>query len=232
MPVLVDMKVLVIDNDGIQSNHIAQFLKSEGHWCEMYHSPVPAKEVLAVHYYDVIVYNIALLDQQELDLLRFLRQSKLDKKTVLTFAPNAVVTPAKMEGLGMVTLSKPYTLPSLDEQLNRIIRSENLEGHEHISFNKLVIDIPGRMVTMQGAVIGLTRREYDLLLHLALNKNKVISKNTLARYLSTGTPEGSDDFSALYVHVKNLKKKLKAAGCQDLIETVYGIGYRLTYNLN
>jgi DNA-binding response OmpR family regulator len=232
LPVLIDMKVLVIDNDGVQSNHVAQFLKSEGHWCEIYHSPAPAQEALAVHYYDVIVYNIALLDQQELDLLRFLRQSKLDKKTVLTFAPNTVVTLAKMEGLGMVTLSKPYTLPSLDEQLNRIIRNENLEGHEHISFNKLVIDIPGRMVTMQGEVIGLTRREYDLLLHLALNKNKVISKNTLARYLSTGTPEGSDDFSALYVHVKNLKKKLKAAGCQDLIETVYGIGYRLTYNLN
>jgi DNA-binding response OmpR family regulator len=226
------MKILVIDNDEVLTRKVDYFLKAEGHWCEQHRDPVTGQEALSAHYYDAIVCNISTLDDQEFELLKFLRQSKLDKKTVLTFTANSVVTIPKMEGLGMATLPKPYTLPVLHEQLQAILHHESLEGNEHINFNKLVIHIPGRMVTMQGAPIALTRREYDLLLHLALNKNKVISRNTLARYLSTSNAETPDDFSALYVHVKNLKKKLKAAGCDDLIETVYGIGYRLTYNLN
>lgn len=226
------MKILVIDNDEVLTKKVDYFLKAEGHWCELHRDPATGQKALSTHYYDAIVCNISTLDGQEFELLKFLRQSKLDKKTVLTFTTNSVVTIPKMEGLGMATLPKPYTLPVLHEQLQAILHQESLEGNELINFNKLVIHIPGRMVTMQGAPIALTRREYDLLLHLALNKNKVISRNTLARYLSTSNAETPDDFSALYVHVKNLKKKLKAAGCDDLIETVYGIGYRLTYNLN
>jgi DNA-binding response OmpR family regulator len=68
--------------------------------------------------------------------------------------------------------------------------------------------------------------EYDLLLYLVANKNKVVSKNAIAERISGDEAEIFDNFDFIYAHIKNLKKKLATAGSEDYIKAVYGMGYR------
>ena len=68
----------------------------------------------------------------------------------------------------------------------------------------------------------------DLLLYLVSNKKQVVTKETIAEHLWGSQMDLADSFEFIYSHVKNLRKKLVAAGSRDYIQTVYGIGYRFT----
>lgn len=222
------MKILVVENDALLTERMELFLKTEGHWCEVYNTPAPALASVASRHFDSIVFNLSSLDNEELNFLKFLRSNKLNKKTILTFEENKLVNQNKVEGLEMVNLQKPYPLHALHAQINQIIHHENFEDQDTISFNELMVDVPGRVVRVKNQDVELTRREYDLLLYLISNKSRVLSKNTLAQYLAKDA-EDLSDFGFLYAHIKNLKKKLKAAGCADYIKTIYGIGYKFQH---
>ena len=58
------------------------------------------------------------------------------------------------------------------------------------------------------------------------NKNKVISKSALAEHLSGDIADMLDNHDFVYAHVKNLKKKLTIAGCENYLKTIYGSGYK------
>jgi DNA-binding response OmpR family regulator len=181
---------------------------------------------VASFYYDAIIFNLLTLDPEEIEMLRLLKSSHLNKKTLLTFDQNNVVNQNKVDALDMANLQKPYVLQALLVKLNTLINYESLDNQGTIFFNELVVDVPGRMVRVKNHELNLTRLEFDLLLYFLMNRSKVLSKNILAQYLTKDTMAELSDFGFLYAHVKNLKKKLKAAGCNDYIKTVYGIGYR------
>lgn len=68
--------------------------------------------------------------------------------------------------------------------------------------------------------------EYELLLFLIGNKNRVVSKSAMAEHLSGEMADMMDNHDFVYTHIKNLKAKLAAAGCKDCIKNVYGTGYK------
>ncbi len=69
--------------------------------------------------------------------------------------------------------------------------------------------------------LGLTKKEFDLLLFLIGNRNRAISKAAVAEHLSGDMANMMDNFDFIYSHIKNLKKKLLEAGCNDYIKTIY-----------
>jgi DNA-binding response OmpR family regulator len=92
--------------------------------------------------------------------------------------------------------------------------------------HELSIDLIGKTVTAGDKPVELTRKEFDLLLYLVSNRNRVISKNAIAENISGGMSGLYDNFDFIYSHMKNLKKKLANAGCNDHIKSIYGIGYK------
>lgn len=77
-------------------------------------------------------------------------------------------------------------------------------------------------------LIELTKREYDLLLYLIINKHRVITKEAIAEHLWGDHMTMLDNFDFIYTHVKNLRSKIKQAAGTDYLETVYGLGYKFT----
>jgi len=90
----------------------------------------------------------------------------------------------------------------------------------------MTIDLLAKTVIVANKEIELTRKEYDLLVFLASNKNRVLSKNAIAEHLSGDNAELIDKFDFIYSHMKNLKRKILDAGGEDYIKTVYGLGYK------
>ena len=95
-----------------------------------------------------------------------------------------------------------------------------------IVLNELTIDTVAKRVTVANVGMELTRTEYDLLLYLAINKNKIISKDAIAEHISGAEADVFDNFDFLYAHIKNLKKKMIQGGCDDYIKSIYGMGYK------
>ena len=70
--------------------------------------------------------------------------------------------------------------------------------------------------------------KYDLILFLISNKNRILTKETIAEHLWGDDMDMADSYDFIYTHIKNLRKKLVEKGCQDYMKTVYGMGYKFS----
>jgi DNA-binding response OmpR family regulator len=123
-------------------------------------------------------------------------------------------------------LTKPFHLSELNARILAVIRRRHFQGQQILVLNELTIDLTAKVVSVQRSPVDLTRKEYDLLVYLAYNKNRVVSKNAIAEHLSGDEAEIFGNYDFIYSHMKNLKKKLQHAGCGEYIRSIYGMGYK------
>jgi len=177
--------------------------------------------------YDCIVLDIMLPDGNGLAILEELKKQNKQDGVIIVSAKNALED--KIEGLQLGAddyLTKPFHLSELMARIYSIIRRKQFNNSNIIIQNELQINLLAKTVMINDKNINLTKKEFDLLLYFIGNKNKVISKSTLAEHLSGDLADMLDSHDFVYAHVKNLKKKLYDAGCEHYLKTVYGTGYK------
>ena len=99
-----------------------------------------------------------------------------------------------------------------------------------LDFGELKLRVDSREVLAGEQLLKLTKKEFDILVYLARNKNRVVTKDSIAEYLWGDYMDEAVSFDFIYAHVKNLRKKLADHGCGDYLKTVYGIGYKFVAN--
>jgi DNA-binding response OmpR family regulator len=221
------MKVLIIEDEKELVKSIAQFLRQEGYVCEIAGTAAEAHEKIAVFDYDCILLDISLPDGNGLKILETLKANAKNDGVILITAKGSLED--RIAGLNLGAddyLPKPFFLAELSARISAVIRRKRFGGNNKLTFHEISIDLPGKTVTVNSNPVELTRKEFDLLLFLVSNKNRVVSKNAIAEHLSGDDAELLDKFDFIYSHVKNLKKKLTEAGSKDYITTVYGLGYK------
>jgi DNA-binding response OmpR family regulator len=169
------MKILIVENEATLLEEVIAFLTAKSYSCDVARSASAAVSAIISDYYDVVICNISSLDKQEIELLRLLKTSKYINRTILTGTNTH-----KLEALDMVNIEKPYTPAMLYALIRLIARNEKQEEKGILFFNELLIDIPGRAVSVKGETVNLTRFEFDLLLYFVNNKTKVLSKDNIA----------------------------------------------------
>ena len=92
----------------------------------------------------------------------------------------------------------------------------------------LDLDFEHKTALVDTKPLGLTRKEYDLLVYFIANKNKVVTKEAIVEHLWGDSIDMADNYDFIYTHIKNLRKKLLQAGCPDYIHAVYGMGYKFS----
>jgi DNA-binding response OmpR family regulator len=95
-------------------------------------------------------------------------------------------------------------------------------------FNEIKILTDSKEVYVKGAVINLTKTEYDILLYLMVNRNKVITRESIAEHVWGDNASLSDSYDFIYSHIKNLRKKLGLHHGRNYIHNMYGIGYKFS----
>jgi DNA-binding response OmpR family regulator len=221
------MKLLIIEDEKELSKSIVAYLKAESYQCEVAADFKTALEKTESFDYDCILLDISLPDGNGLQVLKELKANSKTDGVIIISARDSPDDRIKGLNLGADDyLPKPFHLPELGARIAAIIRRRRFDGNMVLSFNELCIDTVAKVVTVQNKPIDLTRTEFDLLLYLASNKNRVVSKNAIAEHISGDEAAVFDDFGFIYAHIKNLKKKLAAAGCDDYIKAVYGMGYK------
>jgi len=221
------MKILIVEDERELMKSMITYLKGENYTCEEAPDYRTARQKIELFSYDCILLDVSLPDGNGLSLLKELKENKKTDGVIVISAKNSIGD--RIQGLNLGAddyLTKPFHLSELNARISAVIRRRHFQGQQILVLNELIVDLPAKTVSVNSRAVDLTRKEYDLLLYLAYNKNRVISKNAIAEHLSGDEAEIFDNFDFIYSHMKNLKKKLQQAGCAEYIKSVYGMGYK------
>ena len=250
------MKILVVEDENALREVIVRSLEKERYVVESASSFREASLKINDYDYDCIVLDIMLPGGSGLTLLKELRalrkkdsiiiisakDSIEDKVTGLDLGADDYLTnpiilsglsepDKKVKGLGFGAddyLTKPFHLAELNARIKSVIRRKQQDGELQLSLANLTIYPDKHSVYINGKEIVLNRKEFDLLYYFISNPNRLISKATLAESVWGDYIDQADNFDFIYSQVKNLRKKLKAAGAIPEIKAVYGFGYKMT----
>jgi DNA-binding response OmpR family regulator len=223
------MKLLLVEDEKELSNSMVTYLKAENYVCEIAVDFKTAMDKTESFDYDCILLDISLPDGNGLNVLKELKANKKTDGVIIISAKDSIDD--RIAGLNLGAddyLPKPFHLSELGARIAAVIRRRQFDGNKAIVLNEISIDTLAKMVAVHNVELDLTRKEYDLLLYLVSNKNRVISKNAIAEHISGDEADVFDNFDFIYAHMKNLKKKLVLAGCTDYIKSVYGMGYKFS----
>ena len=203
-------------------------MSAAGYLCESAFSYSQAINKLDHYDYDCIVLDIMLPGGSGLEVLKYLKQDKKTEGVIIISAKGALED--KITGLQIGAddyLTKPFHLSELSVRIAAIIRSKEFNGQSVISLGNINIDTIGKTVSINNQEIDLTQKEFQLLLFLVINKNRILSKNAIAQHLWGDDMDFPANYDFLYSHIKNLRKKIVAAGSEDCIRSIYGEGYKM-----
>src|SRR6266496_4509131 len=223
------MKLLAVEDEPGLLRSIQEYFTQEDFLCEGVATYAEAIRKVEDFNYDCIILDINLPDGSGLKLLQYLRQHKKEDGVIIISARNSLHD--KVAGLDLSAddyLIKPFHLSELNARVKALIRRKYAQGTNVLELGNLHLDLSARNVTCGQQKVALTKNEYDLLAYLLNNQNRVVSKQAIAEHIYGDQSDNLPSFDFVYSQIKNLKKKLKEKGCDDLIQTVYGLGYKLS----
>lgn len=187
-----------------------------------------ARKKLEVYQYDCILLDIGLPGGNGLVLLEELKKQNNTEGVIIVSARDSLEDKIKGLNLGADDyLAKPFHLAELSARVKSVLRRKRMEGSNYITCDNLKIDAEQRMVWINEEELTLNRKEYDVLLYLAINKNRLVNKAALAEHVWGDYIDDANSFDFIYSQIKNLRKKLKDNDAGIEIQAVYGVGYKL-----
>lgn len=221
------MKILIIEDEPDLLQLIQRYLKKEGYVCEEARTFKEGYRKINNFEYDCAIIDLNLPGGDGIKLVEMLRDESTQTGIIIISARNTMEDRIKGLDIGADDyLIKPFNLPELNARIKAIMRRKTNHFDQQLDFGDLVINLDERKVTATGTVLQLTKKEYNILLFLARNRNRVVTKDSIAEHLWGDYMDSAVSFDFIYAHVKNLRKKLVDHGCGDFLKTVYGIGYK------
>nr|WP_321410488.1 response regulator transcription factor [uncultured Carboxylicivirga sp.] len=223
------MKILIIEDELDLLEEISSYLLKEDYICEVACNYKDALEKLQIYHYDIAIVDITLPGGSGLSLIELLKKTNTDSGILIISAKNSLDD--KLKGLEIGAddyITKPFHLAELNARIKAIIRRRKFDGVTEIIFNEIKINPEDKIVDVNNNKLRLTKKEYDLLHFFIANKNRLLTKESIAEHLWGDNIDLADNFDFVYTHINNLRKKIIAAGGTDYLQTIYGMGYKYT----
>jgi len=217
------MRILLAEDDELLGSGIRAGLAQHGFAVDWVRDGVAAERELATGAYQACVLDLGLPRQDGMIVLQQARARRNTTPVLILTARDAV--PARIAGLDAGAddyLIKPVDLHELAARLRALVRRAHGQSDTLLVAGHVTLDSAAHQVLYDGQPIELPGREYDLLHALMLNAGRVLSREQLEQHLYQWGSEINSN--AVEVHIYHLRRKLGAA----LIETVRGVGYRIT----
>lgn len=192
------MRLLIIEDDKQLAGEMRIGLERQGFTVDIANTGLEGEEKACVTDYDAVLLDLNLPDKDGMDILVFLRNSGRNMPVLIVSARETVKDRAAGLDLGADDyIAKPFDFIELTSRIRAVVRRFYGRTDPRITIGSLCIDPAARAALWERNAIPLSAKEFDLF------------------------------SSVLRVHISNLRKKLQAAGGQNLLMTVKGKGYRL-----
>ena len=223
------MKILIIEDEKELLATMKSFLESERYICETANSYFAAEDCLSAFDYDIIILDLTLPGGEGLNLIKLIKERNKQAGLLIVSARNSLDD--KLKGLDMGAddyITKPFHLAELNSRVRSLLRRRQFNGDNKLIFNDIMINIDSGEVFVNESLIDLTRKEYEILVYLIVNRNKVVTREALAEHVWGDNISFADNFDFIYSHIKNIRKKIERKNSKNYIQNIYGIGYKLS----
>ncbi len=222
------MKLLIIEDNLILLESMASSMLAEKFFCETAADFPAAQEKINLYEYDIVIVDVNLPKGSGLEIIRELKKINPKTGVIVVSARNSLDN--KVEGLELGAddyITKPFDMAELIARVKSLIRRRHFSGSNEVILGEIRIQTDSREVFVAGSHVELTKSEYDILLFLVSNPNRVITKESLAEHIWGDNMDLADSYDFIYSHIKNLRKKITAKQGNDPIKAIYGVGYKL-----
>lgn len=216
------MRIFIVEDDYALGSAIVDGLRHHKYTVDWAKDGMQAFQALTNEKFDAVVLDINLPKMSGFELLEKMRNRGIDTPVLIVTARELVEDRIKGLDLGADDyLVKPFDLDELCARLRAQQRRFSSRAITIIVYKNITLDPASHIVTLDGEVVNMPRREFALLQKLLENTGRVLSRE----YLSQNLYGWKDDVdsNALEVHIHNLRKKFGVA----FIRTVRGIGYMI-----
>lgn len=221
------MRVLLVEDDELIGKGIVAGLRAHGITVHHVCTAVDAETAQTENSFSALVLDLGLPDRDGMELLSAVRAIEPCLPVLILSARDAM--DHRLAGLHQGAddyMTKPFDLRELAARLHALVRRTQGRAAQTITAGPLRLEPESGLAWLGGQAISLSRREVDLLAHLAAANARWIPPDLLNERLYGLGEEVSSN--ALNVHIHNLRRKLGA----DVIETSRGLGYRLGWRLS
>ncbi|MPY74121.1 MAG: response regulator [Alphaproteobacteria bacterium] len=221
------MRVLLVEDDQAMAKSITLMLKSENFVVDTTDLGEDGLEIGKIYDYDIIILDLMLPDIDGYEVLRRLRDARVDTPILILSGLSELDN--KVKGLGFGAddyLTKPFEKRELIARIQAIVRRSKGHAKSIIKTGKISVNLDDHTVEVDGKPIHLTGKEFGILELLSLRKGTTLTKEMFLNHLYGGMDE--PELKIIDVFVCKLRKKLSmACSGENYIETVWGRGYVL-----
>ena len=221
------MRILLVEDDDRIAKPLAEGLKNEHHVVEIARDGLEGWKYAQGAEFDLILLDLMLPKLDGISLCKRLREAKSTALILMLTAKDT--TDDKVIGLDAGAddyLVKPFKLKELAARVRALSRRSYELKPQVLTYDRLQLNPSTGKVTYDGNLLALTPKEYLILEYFLRHPRQIMIRSAILDKLwefDKSSGEGT-----IKTHITNLRSKLKAAGSKNnLIETVYGIGYRL-----
>lgn len=216
--------IAIIDDDVPISEVLTNILSQEGYSVLRAYSGTEALYLLERNKPDLILLDLmlpGLSGEEVLSYIEHIPVIVLSAKVDIQDKVNLLL------GGAADYMTKPFDPKELLARITvQLRKEERREACSCLTVGELKLDTVCSSVAVQGHTVKLTRTEYAILKLLMANPKQVISKSALLDRISVDTPDCTE--RSLKQHISNLRRKLQDISGMDYIETVWGIGFKLS----
>ncbi|GAB3178407.1 response regulator [Telluribacter humicola] len=227
------VKFLLVEDDDRVASFIKEGLMEKGFLVDAVTSGYEAISNISTNDYDVIILDIMLPDIDGFEVCKITRKRSI--KSIIIILSALGDYEEKIKGLEAGAddfIAKPFHFRELLARINAQLRRKQLEKgvFEYNKYADLEVDVELNRVTRSGKEILLTPREFNLLLYLLRNRERVLSKVEIAE--SVWDIHFSSNTNVVEVYINYLRNKIDKDFDDKLIHTIKGRGYLLKHKLD
>ncbi len=216
--------IAIIDDDVHIGNVLEEILQHEGYATLRAYSGTEALYLLSQNRPDLILLDLMMPGLSGAEVLPHIQDTPV---IVLSAKVGVQDKVSLLLGGAVDYVTKPFNVEELLARIAVQLRNvSNSYGANILHCGDLKLNTPTMSASVCDIPLSLTRTEYALLKLLMQNPSQVLSKGVLLDRISLDTPDCTE--RSLKQHISNLRKKLQEVGGKDYIETVWGIGFKLS----
>ena len=220
------MKILVVDDEPVLLEQLRKTLTIQKYDVDMADDGESALDKLFDNLYDLIILDIMLPKVDGLAVLREIRKAKIKTPILMLTAKGSVED--KIKGLDYGAddyLAKPFAMAELMARIRSLLRRASDHRDPLLTISDVSLNTKTRQITKKDKTVELTPKEFSILEFLLYNKNRAVSRFTLAEHVWGDEFDPFTMSNFIDVHVKNLRRKIGDTDKKKIIRTIRGIGF-------
>lgn len=212
-------KILIVEDELSIAQMVQLCLSKNGYLCEIASDGLDASQKIEKNRYDLVLLDIMLPEIDGYELIEYIKQ--FDIPVIFVTAKNTVENKVKGLRLGAEDyIVKPFDLQELLARIETVLR-RFLKNNHYLTIGNIEIDLLSRTVKLEGRLIPLSMKEYDLFLYLIRNQNIALYRDKI--YEHVWQEPYYSNTRTIDLHIQRLKKKLQL---KDVIVSVPKVGYK------